>query len=82
MIDISDLIKLDNQVKELKTRYFNELEKNPKYSLEIDPENKYNFPEDQKKFLKYYVEYKSLPVAAEFAEIDMNMARSYYLSYN
>ena len=39
-------------------------------------------PDDQKLFVKMYVEYKSIPAAAEFAGIDMEKAKQYYIAYS
>lgn len=38
--------------------------------------------DDQKLFVKMYVEYKSIPAAAEFAGIDMEKAKQYYIAYS
>ena len=44
----------------IQSSYINEVETNPQYSLEVDPENKYNLSQIQKDFIKYYVEFKDI----------------------
>lgn len=65
----------------LQQEYTNELETNPKYSLEVDPENKYGMPEAQKNFVKQYVEFKNVNTAAELVGIDQDTAKQYFISF-
>lgn len=70
------------EMNQLEKQYEDELENNPQYSLIVDPENKYNMPELQKKFIEYYVQFKNVGTAAELAEIDMDTAKSFYVAYS
>lgn len=49
-----------------------------KYSLEVDPENKYSFDDVEKEFIKLYVEYKSIPHVANWLNLDENEAKEMY----
>lgn len=60
----------------------NELSTNPEFSLEVDPENKYNMGDDQKTFIKNYVNFKSIPMAAELSQIDLDTAKMYFVAYS
>lgn len=55
-----------------------ELETNPKYSLEVDPANKYGMSEQQRLFIKYYTEYINIPLAASLAGIDNETATNIF----
>ena len=65
----------------LQQNYQNELETNPKYSLEVDPEDKYKMSPAQKEFIKQYVEFKNVNTAADLAGIDMDTARQFFIAY-
>lgn len=79
-ITTKDIKKFSN-ASLIQNEYMLELERNPKYSLEVDPENKYLMSELQKKFTKYYIEFKNVNTAAELAEIDMDTAKQFFISY-
>ena len=66
----------------LTEQYQKELDTNPKYSLEVDPENKYNMTDEMKSFIKFYVDYKSVPTAAELAGIEVDTAKQWFVSFN
>lgn len=59
-----------------------ELANNPEFSLAVDPLNKYSMSEEQKTFIKHYCEFKSIPMAAELSNIDLNTAKSYFVAYS
>lgn len=59
-----------------------ELDKNPEFSLEVDPSNKYSMSDTQKAFIKNYVEFKSVPMAAELSGIDIDTAKAYFVAYS
>ncbi len=73
---------IEDKAQELQQEYFDELDSNPKYSLDVDPENKYNMSETQKEFIKQYVDTKNIATAAYFAGIDNDVAKAYYLAYS
>lgn len=72
----------NDEIVEFKQQYVEMLQNDKKYSLDVDPENKYNMSELQKLFIYHYVNTKSLPLAAEFAGIDEDMARAYFSMYS
>ena len=76
------LALVQKESSELEKECFKELEDNPKYSLEVDPENKYNMSETQKLFIKQYVDCKDLTTAAYFAGVEVDVAKAYYLTYS
>lgn len=51
-------------------------------SLEVDPNNIYNMSDEQKKIIQYYIQFKNLAMAAEFAEIEYDIAKQYFVDYN
>ena len=53
-----------------------------KFSLEVDPENKYHMLEDQKKFIKNYVQFKNIPLASELSGIDKETGTAYFMAYS
>lgn len=70
-----------NELVDFSQNYLSELEKDPKYSLEVDPENKYNLSDEQKQFIHLYVEHKNLATVAYMMDIKMDVAKSYLMSY-
>lgn len=60
----------------------NELNTNLEFSLDVDPTNKYSMSDEQKLFIKNYVEFKNIKMAAEATGIDINIAKAYYISYS
>lgn len=66
---------------ELQAAYMSELELNPKYSLDVDPEDKYNLTQLQKDFIKYYIDFRNVNTAADLCGIDMDTAKEYFKSF-
>lgn len=62
--------------------YINEINTNTKYSLDVDPLNIYNMLEEQKNFIKFYIEYKDVKLASVLANIDENKAIDYLSAYS
>lgn len=62
--------------------YTNTLETDIKYSLSVDPENKFNMSQTQKEFIKNYCQFKSIPLAAEVTGISDEEAKAYFISYS
>lgn len=77
-----ELAVVEQRSMDLQTQYINELETNPKYSLKVNPEGKYEMTEMQVKFIERYVDVKSVSTAAEYCGISMEEARDYYLTYS
>lgn len=71
-----------NEVPLLCEGYKNQLESNPQYSLEVDPLDKYKFSEEQRNFIKYYIQLKNVPAAADLAGIDKAVANQIFMMYN
>ena len=55
-----------------------ELSINSQYSLEPDPRGDLKLTDEQKKFLKAYIEFKNIPVASQLAEIDERKGQEYF----
>lgn len=62
--------------------YRSMLEDNPEYSLEVDPTNHYQMSDVQKEFIRNYVQYKSIPLAASFAHLDNEKATDLFNAYS
>lgn len=78
--------KIDNsipydQVNGIQQMYVDTLETDPKYSLQVDPINKYNLSDDQKSFIKYYVDFKNVNTVADIMKIKQEKANEFFLSY-
>ena len=76
------LVSLQNESNLLEKQYLEELESNPKYSLVVDPENKYDMSEKQKLFVKQYIDTKDIATAAYLTGIDIEIAKTYYIAYS
>lgn len=72
----------DKEVEILTSEYKEELDNNPEFSLQVDPENKYNFSFEQKRFIEAYVQFKGIRSAAIATNIDVSKAMEYYIDYN
>ena len=68
-------------MQEIEKDYCNELITNPDFSLKVDPENKYNFSDNQKLFIENYVNYKNLMTAANLTGIEFSEAKKYINDY-
>ena len=66
----------------LQVEYENELITNPEFSLEVDPENKYEMTETQKKFIRNYIQFKSINTAAELSGIKPDEGMTYFIAYS
>jgi len=71
----------DNQRK-LAKQYLAELDSDPKYSLEVDPNDNYKMTDEEKDFIKYYIEYKNIPLASKLAGIKEDMGVYIFKKYN
>lgn len=61
--------------------YNEKLDGDPKYSLEVDPEDKYNLKDYEKTFIKCYTQTKSIAMAKECANVTDEEAKEIYFSY-
>lgn len=80
--------KIDNpkvsydQLEILEDDYLNKVQVDPRFSIEVDPENHFHFSESQKDFIENYVQFKNVPLAAKLAGIEEELGMSYYKNYN
>lgn len=58
-----------------------ELEVNPKYSLNVDPEGKYNMSDEKKSFVSAYIDFRSVAMCAEVLQISMEKAKELFNDY-
>lgn len=77
-----DLKTIEKENTQITENLAKELDTNPEFSLEVDPTNKYSMSENQKKFVKNYCEFKSIPMSAELSGISLDEAKSYYVAYS
>ncbi len=77
--DIHQIVK-ENKEQTLALK--EELDENPEYSLVVDPTDKYSMSETQKAFIKNYVNFKSIPMAAKLTGIDLDTAGSYFVAWS
>lgn len=77
-----DLKVVEKQNTQFTNELVKELDENPEFSLEVDPTNKYSMSEEQKRFVKNYCEFKSIPMSAELSGISLDTAKSYFVAYS
>lgn len=82
MIPKKDLHLIEQENSSLTESLSAELETNPEFSLDVDPTDKYSMSDEQKTFIKNYVEFKSIPMAAELSGIDIDVAKTYFVAYS
>lgn len=58
------------------------LETDPAYSLEVDPKNKKKMTEEEKDFVRFYLEYRNIPLVAMTLGIEKEKAFEIFKSYN
>ena len=71
-----------NKLETVENNYLEKIDTDPRFSIEIDPENRYNFSETQKDFISNYIQFKNVPLAAKLSGIDEDTAVMYYKSYS
>lgn len=62
--------------------YLKSLEDDPKYQIEVDPDNFYGMSEEHKQFVKLFVQYRNLAIVAELMELDPVLAKDYFTRYS
>lgn len=70
------------QISELQMQYSDELNSDPKYSLAVDPTNKYNMSDIQKRFIQLYIDFKNIDLAASICKIDSDTALDFFSAYS
>lgn len=73
---------IEKPTNEFTNALVSELDTNPDFSLDVDPTNKYNMSDLQKDFVKNYIDFKSIPIAAEMTNIDIDTAKAFYVAYS
>lgn len=72
-----------NEVQAIGEEYKNEIETNPKFSLEVDPLHIYNFTDQEIDFIRYMVDYKNVRyVATIMLGLDLDEGLQLYKNYN
>lgn len=64
-----------------KEQYLKYLKDSPQYSMLVDPENKYNFTDEEKTFIATYCEFKNIELASLLSKINMEKALALFGSY-
>lgn len=77
-----ELSSLQDDSQLLQDNYIAQLDTNPKYSLLVDPENRYNMTDQQKSFIEYYVNFKSVSTAAQMARLTQQEATQYFVAFS
>lgn len=79
--DITEKIPF-SELDPLEQNYIDKIKTDPKYSLEVDPTGVYRMPDEQKDFIKNYVQFKNIPLAAQLTGIDEGIATQYWQMYS
>ena len=77
-----ELATITENLSETQSAYIEEIESNPAYSLQVDPEDKYKMGDLQKKFIEHYVNFKNVNTAAELTGIDQDTAKQFFIAYS
>lgn len=75
-------IVLEKEIKDATNSYISIINSDNEYSLEIDPDNVYSLSDEQKTFIRSYIEFKNLELAATSTGITLEKAMSYFVSYS
>lgn len=67
-----------NMVRQGQEQMLAAFDKDPKYSLEVDPGNTLGLSPEQKKFIECYIEFHSIPYASQLAGISEEEGRDIY----
>lgn len=67
---------------ELGMNYLKSLENDPKYQVEVDPTGFYGMDEEQKLFVKLFIEYRNLPIIAEIMNLQPGKTKEYFTQYS
>lgn len=65
----------------LQQSFITELDSNPEFSLDADPEGKLKMSTTQKDFIRHYIQFKSVGSAADLAGITMDEAKLMFVDY-
>lgn len=64
------------------SEYSKLLENDPAYSLEVDPKKKYKMTDEEKDFIRFYLEYRNVPYVARILNISDEKAAEIFSSYS
>lgn len=67
-----------NMVRQSHEQLVTALDKDPKYSLKVDPGNILGLSPEEKKFIECYIEFRSIPYASQLAGISEEEGRKIY----
>lgn len=74
--------RTDFENNQILAEYSKELETNDAYSLQVDPTGQYHLSESEKSFIKFYIEYRNIALAATCAGIEQDDALKYFAKYD
>lgn len=63
-------------------QYLEDLSKDTKYSLSVDPDNLYDLSPEHKKFVELYSQYNNLLQVCALMDIEIHMGKDYLLRYS
>lgn len=70
-----------DRLKPIQDEYIDTLGSDVKYSLEVDPTEKYGLTPLQKDFVRYYIDFRNVNTAAELCGIDQDAAKEWFKMY-
>lgn len=73
--------RTDFENNQILAEYSKILEIDPTYSLEVDPKKEYNLSDSEKSFIKFYIEYRNIPLAATCAGAEPEEGIKYFSKY-
>lgn len=79
--DITEKIPF-SELDPLEQNYIDKIKTDPKYSLEVDPTGVYHMSDEQKDFIKNYIQFKNIPLAAQLTGIEEGIATQYWQMYS
>lgn len=71
-----------SELEPLEQNYIDKIKTDAKYSLDVDPTGVYHMPQEQKDFIKNYIQFKNIPTAAQLTGIDEGIAIQYWQMYS
>lgn len=63
-------------------QYLEDLSNDDRYSLLVDPTNKYDLEEEHKRFIELYAQYNDLGYVCSLLELDIHIGKDYLLRYS
>lgn len=72
----------EKKIHDATSQYISIINSDTEYSLEVDPTNKYSLSENHKKFIRAYINFKNIELAANSANIPIDEAMSYFVTFS